>query len=109
MYKTFFFDGTTSDPFLVNCEVIQGYVIELTLSRVLLSMLFRHTFNDCSEGVNNHTRADGGLFDIARLRAKNKFETVLIRDLLFAKGAAVTSHTEADLQKMFNCFIEACK
>ena len=71
-------------------------------------MLLQHAFNDCSEGVNIHTRADGGLFNIARLCAKRKVETVLIRELLFADDAALTSHTDADLQHLVNRFSEAC-
>ena len=109
MHSTVFFDGTTSDPFPVNSGVKQGCVLAPTLFGVFFSVLLRHAFNDCSEGVNIHTRADGGLFNIARLRAKSKVETVLIRELLFADDAALTSHTEAGLQQLVNRFSEACK
>lgn len=109
MHSTVFFDGTTSDPFPVNSGVKQGCVLAPTLFGVFFSVLLRHAFNDCSEGVYIHTRADGGLFNIARLRAKRKVETVLIRELLFADDAALTSHSEAGLQQLVNRFSEACK
>ena len=35
-------------------------------------MLLQYAFKDCSEGIYTHTRADGKLFNIARLRAKTK-------------------------------------
>ena len=76
MHSTVFFDGTTSDPFHVNSGVKQGCILAPTLFGVFFSVLLQHAFNDCSEGVNIHTRADGGLFNIARLRAKSKVETV---------------------------------
>ena len=57
-------------------------------------MLLRYAFKDCSEGVYIHTRADGKLFNIARLRAKTKVTEVLILEMLFADDAALASHTE---------------
>ena len=32
-----------------------------------------------------------------------------VRDLLFADGAAITTHTQEDLQRLLGCFSEACK
>ncbi|KAI8513321.1 hypothetical protein Bbelb_099600 [Branchiostoma belcheri] len=59
--------------------------------------------------VHLHTRSDGKLFNLARLRAKTKVRTVLIRDLLFADDAALTAHVEQELQQMINQFAHACK
>ena len=47
-----------------------------------------------------HTRSDGKLYNIARLRAKTKVCKTTIRDMLFADDAAVTAHTEYDLQQL---------
>ena len=70
-------------------------------------MFFINTLS--SEGVNIHTRVDGSLYNISRLCAKSKVETVLIRELLYADDAALTSHTEIGLQQFVNKFSEACK
>ena len=56
-----------------------------------------------------HTRSDSKLYNIARLRAKTKVWETIIRDILFATDAAVTSHTEQDLQCLMDRFSQACK
>ena len=61
------------------------------------------------KGVYLHTRSDGRLFNLARLRAKTKIREVLIKDLLFADDAAVTSHTEQDLKCLIDRLSQACK
>ena len=80
-----------------------------TLFRIFFSVLFQHAFGDCTEGVYLHTRADGKLSNIARLRSKTKIREVLIREMLFADDAALSSHTEADLQRLVNRLSHACK
>ena len=72
-------------------------------------MLLRSAFKDSSEGVYLHTRSNGSMFNLARLRAKTKRREVLIRELLFADDAALTSHTQEGLQTMLNNFSSACK
>ncbi len=62
-------------------------------------MLLQYAFKDCHEGVYIHTRTGGKLFNIARLRAKTKVTEVLIREMLFADDAALTSHTVDGLQQ----------
>ncbi|RUS75172.1 hypothetical protein EGW08_017080 [Elysia chlorotica] len=52
---------------------------------------------------------DGRLFVLARLRAKTKIRRVLLRELLFADDAAVSSHTEECLQRLMDTFSHACK
>ena len=48
-------------------------------------------------------------YNIARLRAKTKITKVLIRELLFADDAALTSHSEGGLQQLVTCFSHAYK
>lgn len=87
------------------------------LSRAVLnravssSQHFSATCSPCcqsEEGVYLHTRSDGSLFNLERLRAKTKVRKVLIRELLFADDAALTAHTEAALQELISCFAQAC-
>ena len=72
-------------------------------------MLLQYAFMNCREGVFRHTRSDGKLFNIARLRAKTKVTKVLIREMLFADDAAVVSHTEEGLQQLVSRLSHACK
>ena len=72
-------------------------------------MLLQYAFPDCSEGVYIRRRADGRLFNIARLRAKTKTLEMLIRELLFADDAALASHSEAGLQRLVDKLSHACK
>ena len=72
-------------------------------------MLLQYAFADSSDGVYIRTRADGKLFNIARLRAKTKTFEVLIRELLFADDAALASHSEAGLQRLVDKLSHACK
>ena len=56
-----------------------------------------------------HGRSDGRLYNITRLRANTKVCETIIRDMLFADDAAVTSRTEQDLQCLMDIFSQACK
>ncbi|GAA6071721.1 uncharacterized protein LOC117871822, partial [Tachysurus ichikawai] len=109
MHSTVCFNGATSEAFPVSSGVKQGCVLAQTLFAIFFSMLLQYAFKDCSEGVYIHTRTDGKLFNIARLRAKTKVTEVLIRELLFADDAALTSHTEDGLQKLVCRLSHACK
>ena len=102
MHSTVRYNGSTSEPFEVSSGVKQGCVLAPTLFGIFFSMLLQYAFKDCSEGVLLHTRSDGKLFNIARLRAKTRVTKVLIREMLFAVDAALASHTEAGLQQLVN-------
>ena len=49
------------------------------------------------------------LFNFGRLRAKTKVREALIGDMLFVDDAAVTSHTQQELQALMERFSQACK
>ena len=71
---------------------------------MLLNFAFRHS----DEGVHLHTRSEGKLFNLVRLKGKTKVRTVLIKETLFADEAALTSHTEEGLQQLISKFTHAC-
>ena len=73
------------------------------------SLLLSYAFKQSDDGVYLHTRSDGKLYNLARLRAKTKVRSVLIREMLFADDAALTSHTEDALQRLISCVASACK
>ena len=102
------FKGTTSEAFPISSGVKQGCVLAPTLFGIFFSLLLQYAFNDCDEGVYLHTRTDGKLFNIARLRAKTKVRRILIRELLFADDVALVFHSVAHLQRLVDRFAHAC-
>ena len=109
MKSTVCFDGATSNAFSGSSRVKQGCVLASTLFRIFFSMLLQNAFIDCTEGAYVRTRSDGKLFNIARLRARTKAYVVLIRELLFADDAALTSHSEEGLEHLVDKLSHACK
>lgn len=104
MHKTVCFNGS-SEAFPVSSRVKQGCVLAPTLFGS-----FQYAFDDCIEGVYISTMSDGKIFSTARLRAKTKIKTVLIRGLLSAAAAAAfTSHVENCLQQLVSHLSKACK
>ena len=63
----------------------------------------------CTQGIYIRTRANGKLYNLARLCAKSKVREELIRELLFADDAALTSHREAGLQELVDRLSHACR
>lgn len=92
------YEDTISEPFVFKSGVKQGCVLVPTLFGIYFSMLLKHAFGTATEGVYLHTKSDGQLFTLARLKAKIKVRMVIIRELHFADDADITSHTEQQLQ-----------
>ena len=109
MHGTISFSGENSRPSEIRSGVKQGYVLAPTLFGIFFSLLLQHAFHTSTEGVLLHTRHDGKLLNLARLRAKTKIKRVLVREMLFANDAAFVSHTEEGLQSLINDFSSACK
>ena len=109
MKGTVQFNGSSSRPFGIRSGVKQGCVLAPTLFGIFFALLLRHAFGTASEGVCLWTRSDGRLFHLGRLRAKTKVREAPIRDMLFADDAAVTSHTQQELQALMDRFSQACK
>ena len=108
MRGTVQFDGTMSDTFPIQNGVKQGCVLAPTLFGIYFAVMLSQAFENSTEGVYLHSRSDGKLFNIARLRAKTKIHKVLVRELLFADDAALVSHTEGGLQDLIDAFSDAC-
>ena len=104
------FEGTMSKSFSVNSGVKQGCVLAPTLFGIFFSVLLYHAFGNHEDenDVYIHTRSDRKLLNLARLRAKTKVRTVLVRELLFADDAALVSHSASSLQRLLNKFSAAC-
>ena len=101
-------NGVSSDPFPIRSGVKQGCVLAPTLFGIFFSLLLQYAYGQSEDGIFLHSRSDGGLFNLARLRAKSKVRQVLIREMLFADDAALTANTEEALQRLVTRFDEAC-
>ena len=103
------FEGTVSDSFPVESGVKQGCVLAPTLFGIFFSVVLSHAFRtNGDDGVYIHTRCDGNLFNLSRLKAKSKVRKVLIRELLFADDAALVSHSVAGLQRLIDSLSTSC-
>ena len=109
MKGTVLLNGSSSRPFDIRSSVKQGCVLAPAFFGIFFALLLRHAFGTASEGICLQTRSDGRLFNLGRLRAKTKVREALIRDMLFVDDAAVTTHTQQELQALIDCFSEACK
>ena len=105
MKGTVQFNGSSSRPFDIRSGVKQGCVLAPTLFVLLL----RHAFGTASEGICLQTRSYGRLFNLGGLRAKAKVREALIRDMLLADDAAVTTHNQLELQTLMDRFPQAYK
>ena len=78
-----------------------------TCPNLLWHLLCRHaealSFWKSTDGVLLHTKSDGKLFNLSRLRAKTKIRPVIMRDFLFADDTA------GGLQHMVDELSHACQ
>ena len=75
-------DGDESEYFPVTNGVRQGCVLAPTLFSIVFSGMVTDAFHDCQDGRPVIYGTDDGLFNLRRLKAATKEETV-IRDVLF--------------------------
>ena len=62
--------------------------------------MLKHAFGTATEGVYLRKRSNDKLFNVSRLKAKTRVQEVCLRNFLFADDAAVTTHTEEELQQL---------
>ena len=103
------FDGTVSATFPVQSGVKQGCVLAPILFGIFFSVVLSYAFKNNEDAIFIHTRSDGNLFNLSRLKARTKVRKVLIRELLFADDAALVSHSESGLQRLVDALSSACE
>ena len=98
-----------NDHVPIKSGVKQGCVLAPTLFGIFFSLLLSHAFKQSNDGTYLHTRSNGKLYNLARLRAMTKVRRVLIREMLFADDTALTSHAEDALQRLIGRFASTCR
>ena len=93
----------------IKSGVKQGCALAPALFGIFFSLLLSYAFSKYEDVVYLHTRSDGGLFNLARLRAKTKVRKVLLKKLLLADDAALAAHAEEALQRLVDCLALACR
>ena len=109
MKATIQYEGSMSDSFDIKSGVKQGCALAPTLFGIFFALLLKQAFGTATAEVYLRTTSDGRLFNLVRLKAKTKVHEITIRDMLFADAAAVTSHTEQELQHLMDRFSQACE
>jgi hypothetical protein len=71
--------------------------------------LLSYAFRGSEDGIFLHTRSDGKLLNLSRLRAKTKVRRLLLREMLFADDAAIASNTQEGLQRLVTRLAHACR
>ena len=67
--------GDISEPFHINHGVKQGCVLAPTLFTLYLAAVLDTMSHSIAKGVYIHTRMDGNLFNLARLKAKDQSQS----------------------------------
>ena len=93
MQSTVCFNDATSDPFPINSGVKQGCMLAPILFGIFFSMLLSHAFKDSEDGIYLHTRSDGKLYNLARLRAKTKVMHVTTPHQTSASGVRCSTQS----------------
>ena len=85
-------DDRCSDPFIVGRGVKQGCVFAPTLSTIFLAAVLKSILEELGD-FYIRTKSDGDLFNLRRLKAKNKTQEQLVKELLFADDLALVTYS----------------
>ena len=108
MQGTVQYDGNYSKPFEILSGVKQGCVLAPTLFGIFFALMLKYAFGNSTQGIHLHTRSDGKLFNLSRLKAQSKVDKKLIREMLYADDAALVAHSQDELQALLDRFADAC-
>ena len=96
-----------------QCEFREKWVtIDMIFSlRQLESFLYtpKICFWESTEGIYLWAKWVGNLFKLSRLRVKTKVHEKYVHDFRCADDAAITTHTQEDLQRLLDRFSDACR
>ena len=100
--------GNVTEAFAISNGMKRGCVLAPVFFNVLFTCMLSHAVRDLEKGLYIRYRLDGSLFDLRRLTAKTKRLQTLLQVVLFGECALV-AHTETDLQRMIDRFLDASK
>ena len=67
---------------------------------VAFTFMLHHGFSDSDHCVYLLVRTDGGVFSLTRFLPRTKTPEMLIGDVLFADGFALSAHSLEDIQSL---------
>ncbi|KAI8513702.1 hypothetical protein Bbelb_080260 [Branchiostoma belcheri] len=101
-------NDTLSDAFPVTNGVKQGCVLAPTLFSIMFSAMLTDAFREGDVGIGIRYRTEGKVFNLRRLQAKTKVQTVIVRDFLFADDCALNAGSEPTMQCSVDKFSNGC-
>lgn len=102
-------NGQLSRPFNIESGLRQGCILAPTLFLLYMEAITRRMKQQLpsNSGIKVNFRLDGNLFEVQRLNAKTKCQTVEFHHLLYADDALLMSSSRNGLQKIVSAFEEA--
>jgi hypothetical protein len=97
------------DALNILSRVKEGCVLAPTLFSIFFAVLLMNGFCTATEGIYLHTRSDGKVFNLSRLRTKSKVQLKYPRHDLSANDAVITPHSVEDLSTLMTRFSDACQ
>ena len=95
--------NSLSDPFPINGGLKQGCVLAPTCFSLYTAAMLNEIPPD-TPSIDLRFRMDGGVFNLARLRARTKTTTCSVRELQYADDNATPSQTAEDLQMLADTY-----
>ena len=100
-------NGSFTEPFKVKSGVKQGCVAAPTLFSIFIGVVLHLIHDKLPPGISINYRTDGGIFNLNRLKARNKVNVNSIVELQYADDNAVCAQSENDLQTILDAFADA--
>ena len=101
-------DRESSTPLPVINGVKQGCVLAPTLFSMMFSAVLTDAFREANPGMDIRYRTDWRLFNLRRLKAKEKVHVDKLRDFFFADDCALNVVSVEDMQHSMDLFSNAC-
>ncbi|XP_063895050.1 uncharacterized protein LOC135118051 [Helicoverpa armigera] len=102
------YNGDQSEFFPVTCGVKQGCVLAPTLFALYFSVVVSEALKQTSAGIKIRFRTDGGLFNLARLKAYTKVSHALITEIMYADDLCFVTNSAQELQNLMTNLQEVC-
>ena len=87
----------------------QGCVLAPALFGIFFATLLKHAFGKSTEASTSEPDQMGICLNSQDSEPKPRVHEKYVRDLLFADDAAITTHTQEDLQRLLERFSDACR